>query len=374
MTLSTQPTLQLLREWPPGFGGVERVAHELATEWGGDVYSFDVQRRSSWDVDPCPVGYQRLVLPCIRPFGRLVLPKPSRGTWHLLRSNQPLHGHLPSPAVLLLLLLARLLRPRRRVTVHWHCFLAGSLDANGMLYSLYQWLALRGLPWMSEVVTTSPILAAELVRCGVPAAKVKQLACCLSDEQEAAALSSPIRAQPGSQALRIIFIGRLESYKRLDWLLEALQGVGEPWHLDVVGDGPERERFERLSRSVTRAGQQVVFHGRLPEADKFAVLASAHVLVLPSDRCNEAFGIVQLEAMAAGVPSLAFQCARSGMGWVCEMPGLDWAQTRDALPQVLQRLCRDPSLRERLGQQARDRYRALFSRQVWRQHLAALAR
>ena len=141
-----------------------------------------------------------------------------------------------------------------------------------------------------------------------------------------------------------------------------------------MGDGPERERFERLSRSVTRAGQQVVFHGRLPEVDKFAVLASADVLVLPSDRCNEAFGIVQLEAMAAGVPSLAFQCARSGMGWVCEMPGLDWAQTRDALPQVLQRLCRDPSLRERLGQQARDRYRALFSRQVWRQHLAALAR
>ena len=37
---------QLLREWPPGYGGVERVVHELASVWGGTVYSFDVQARS----------------------------------------------------------------------------------------------------------------------------------------------------------------------------------------------------------------------------------------------------------------------------------------------------------------------------------------
>ena len=34
---------QLLREWPPGYGGVERVAHELAAVWGGTVWSFDAQ-------------------------------------------------------------------------------------------------------------------------------------------------------------------------------------------------------------------------------------------------------------------------------------------------------------------------------------------
>ena len=33
--------IQLLREWPPGYGGVERVAHELALVWGGIVYSLD---------------------------------------------------------------------------------------------------------------------------------------------------------------------------------------------------------------------------------------------------------------------------------------------------------------------------------------------
>ena len=38
---------QLLREWPPGYGGVERVAHELASVWGGAVYSLDVQRQAA---------------------------------------------------------------------------------------------------------------------------------------------------------------------------------------------------------------------------------------------------------------------------------------------------------------------------------------
>ena len=38
-----QPIQQLLREWPPGYGGVERVAHELAMVWGGAVWSLDAQ-------------------------------------------------------------------------------------------------------------------------------------------------------------------------------------------------------------------------------------------------------------------------------------------------------------------------------------------
>ena len=160
------PVFQLLREWPPGFGGVERVAHELASSWGGVVYSFDVQRQSSVVQDPLPVSYSRRRLRSLNLFRRLWLPLPSRAMWCLLRSMTPLHGHLPSPGVLLVLVLARLLRPRRRITAHWHCFLDSNRDLNGFLFSIYQWLALRLLPCFTAVVTTSPLLAEELQRCG----------------------------------------------------------------------------------------------------------------------------------------------------------------------------------------------------------------
>ena len=94
--------------------------------------------------------------------------------------------------------------------------------------------------------------------------------------------------------------------------------------------------------------------------------------MLPSDRSNEAFGIVQLEAMAAGLPSLAFERSRSGMGWVGQLPGLPWSQRPDDLHAVLQRLADNTELRNQLGQQARKRYQELFARSVWLEHRQAL--
>ncbi len=364
-----QPIQQLLREWPPGYGGVERVAHELAMVWGGAVWSLDAQGCSLSEQDAIPAGYPRRRLARTPALGRLVLPLPSAGLWLLLRSHQPLHGHLPSIGVLLVLLLARLLRPRRRVTAHWHFFFEPASGFKGRFFGVYQWLALRVVSWLSGVITTSPSLKAELVRCGCRSERVTVLPCCLSHDQEAAALvaTRPLSQMQANPAMHVLFIGRLGSYKRLDWLLHSLASVESSWSLDVVGDGPRRAGFEALSDQLTasRPNGVVRFHGRLSEADKLSQLLAADLLVLPSESSNEAFGIVQLEAMAAGLPALAFQRWRSGMGWVCELADLDWSQTPEDLPLVLQKLADDPVLLRHLGVQARVRYEQLFCRKIW---------
>ena len=368
---------QLLREWPPGYGGVERVAHELGNCWGGVIFSLDVQGQARLHQDSLPVTYPRRCLRSIRVFGRLHLPLPSRSLILLLSSSEPLHGHLPSPGVLFLLVLARLLRPRRIVTAHWHCFLQTTPDLNGRLFSLYQGTALRVLPFLSSVVTTSPVMSAELKRCGCSSAHVMVLPCCLSEVQEKAAMSVPLPVAAKGEPLRVLFIGRLGSYKRLDWLLQSLSVLRTPWRLSVVGDGPKRSRFEHLAqhllfRQLQADPMLVQFHGRLPELAKQEQIAASDVLVLPSDRSNEAFGIVQLEAMAAGRIPLAFNLPQSGMGWVGELPGLSWPHSPEGLAQVLQRLADDPALRQQLSKQARDRYRALFARGVWLMQLQRL--
>ena len=363
---------QLLREWPPGYGGVERVAHELASIWGGTVYSFDVQGRSKDELDALPVSYGRRVLPCSLSLGRMVMPLPSRRLWALLWSRRPLHGHLPSPGVLLVLLLARVLHPRRWVSVHWHSFLEPGSGVEGRMFGVYQWVVLRLLPLLSAVVTTSPVLAQELVRCGCRQQQVQGLSCCLSQEQECQALAIPNRAGQQGDPLRLIFIGRLDSYKRLDWLLQSLARLEAPWQLAVLGDGPRRQAFEELSLSLLGPNAPVRFHGRVDEASKLEQLARADLLVLPSDRCNEAFGIVQLEAMAAGIPALAFQRHRSGMGWVAQLPALVWEQTPEALSAVLERLAADRALLSQLGVQSRERYQQMFARGIWMQRLREL--
>ena len=57
---------QLLREWPPGYGGIERVAHELGNCWGGVMFSLDVQGQARLHQDSLPVLYPRIRLRSIR--------------------------------------------------------------------------------------------------------------------------------------------------------------------------------------------------------------------------------------------------------------------------------------------------------------------
>jgi len=366
---------QLLREWPPGYGGVERVAHELSLCWGGVTYSLDVQGQACLRQDALPVSYRRKRLPSVGVGGRLHVPLPSRSLTSLVTSCEPLHGHLPSPGVLLVLVLARLLRPHRIVTAHWHCFLEKTPGLSGLLFGLYQWIALRVLPHLSAVVTTSPVMSVELQRCGCSPAKVFVLPCCLSASQEQAAMAIPLPVVAEGEPLHVLFIGRLDSYKRLDWLLEALAALRSPWRLSVVGDGPNRRHFEDLAHKLFFNPHQVApklvqFHGRLSELEKQAQIAASDVLVLPSDRSNEAFGIVQLEAMAAGRIALAFDQPRSGMGWVGRLSGLSWSQSPAGLVEVLQRLADQPQMRNLLSLQARDRYETLFARSVWLQQLS----
>ena len=368
---------QLLREWPPGFGGVERVAHELGNRWGGETFSFDVQGQGRIAQDSLPVTYPRIRLRSIRVFSRLYLPLPSRSLFHLLVSSEPLHGHLPSPGILFLLVLARLLRHRRPISAHWHCFLDPTSDFKGRLFGFYQWIALKFLPCLSAVVTTSPVMSTQLSQSRFSPPNVLVLPCCLSESQEQVLMSLPLPLHKEGAPLRVLFIGRLDTYKRLDWLMESLADLRSPWRLSVVGDGPKRDRFEHLANQLFHGQLQqdsklVQFYGCLPELEKQELIADSDVLVLPSDRSNEAFGIVQLEAMAAGRVALAFDLPRSGMGWVGRLPGLPWSQTPKGLVEVLQRLADNPALREQLSAQSRERYCLFFSRRVWLNRLDQL--
>ena len=363
--------IQLLREWPPGFGGVERVAHELALVWQTPVYSFDVQSIRCQNSDPLTVSYPRIHLTSLK-LGRICLPLPFVRLFSLLFSSQPLHGHLPSPEVLIVLLIARLLQPRRLVTAHWHCFLESSPDFTGRLFRLYQTFAIASLPFLSGVITTSPTLSSELCRLGCKRERIFVLPCCLSSTQETAALSLPDPNRVHSSLFVVLFIGRLDSYKRVDWLLEALAELPMPWHLDIVGDGPKRHLFENQAKMFFGTNNSICFHGRLDEDAKLNCLAHANVLVLPSDRCNEAFGIVQLEAMAAGLPALAFQRVRSGMGWVGQLSQFSWSQQPSGLADALRHLQLNPAFCSLLGRHSRERYRSLFQRSVWLQHLQRL--
>jgi glycosyltransferase involved in cell wall biosynthesis len=101
----------------------------------------------------------------------------------------------------------------------------------------------------------------------------------------------------------IIFIGILNARKGVGVLLRAasmLKVKNIPFHLKIVGDGPDRKEFESL-RNILNLQEQVVFMGRVTDVASF--FKQADTLILPS--YGEGLPGVVMEAMAYGVPVIA---------------------------------------------------------------------
>jgi len=103
----------------------------------------------------------------------------------------------------------------------------------------------------------------------------------------------------------VLFVGRHEPRKGLLDLLKAhriLRRTGSENRLLVVGSGPQEREARRYV--ATRGLQGVEFLGRVSEAEKAQLFRTADVFVSPATG-GESFGIVLLEAMAAGAPIVA---------------------------------------------------------------------
>lgn len=112
--------------------------------------------------------------------------------------------------------------------------------------------------------------------------------------------NEPLR---GSQIpVRFVTVARLVSAKGIDDALLALAKFRRghqalEWVFDILGDGPERARLEKLCNKLDLQNH-VVFHGAVPHSKVIAQLQKSQIFVLPS--WNEAFGLAYLEAMAMG--------------------------------------------------------------------------
>jgi glycosyltransferase involved in cell wall biosynthesis len=166
----------------------------------------------------------------------------------------------------------------------------------------------------------------------------------------------------------VLFVGRHVPYKGVDVLVRALQGTGI--RAIVAGDGPQRAAWEDLARNL---GVDARFTGDVTDAALRELFASCAALVLPSISRAEAFGYVQLEAMASGKPVISTDVP-SGVSWVNqhERTGLIVpAGDAVALRAALRRLMEDEALRARLGRQARQRIEQEFTLVHLRERLRA---
>ena len=132
---------------------------------------------------------------------------------------------------------------------------------------------------------------------GVPSRKIKVIP---NGVDLDAFIPTTPRHEPTSPPYRVVFLGRLDPVKRIPDLLTAIAQLGGFARLDVYGEGAERPALVHQIRTM-RLEPWVTLHGSAPGPQD--ALAGADVLVLPSEA--EGFGLVLIEAMAAGVPVVA---------------------------------------------------------------------
>jgi phosphatidylinositol alpha-mannosyltransferase len=156
--------------------------------------------------------------------------------------------------------------------------------------------------------------------------------------------------------LNILFVGRFEERKGLIHLLKAYHRLRKR-HVDarllIIGSGPKAREYRRFVG--LRQVRDVEWLGRVPDDDKARYFASADIFCSPATG-QESFGIVLLEAMAAGVPIVASDIhgyknvlQRGVQGLLVE------PKNHRALAAALYKLAGDADLRHRMGEEGRLR-------------------
>jgi rhamnosyl/mannosyltransferase len=103
------------------------------------------------------------------------------------------------------------------------------------------------------------------------------------------------------EGYRLLFVGQMRPYKGVKVLLQAVKSIDA--QLSIVGDGPDRAKYEEYARTL-KIGN-VRFYGAVSDDALKQMYLSNDVLALPSVSLNEAFGLVTLEAAAAGCAVIA---------------------------------------------------------------------
>lgn len=158
----------------------------------------------------------------------------------------------------------------------------------------------------------------------------------------------------------ILFVGKLRYYKGLQYLLEAMVDI--PAKLIVIGNGPMEKEWKNLA-SLINLHDKVFFLGEIG-GDKLATYyQAADIFVLPACERSEAFGLVQVEAMASGLPVVSTDLG-TGTSFVNKhgVTGIVVRQKdKNALREAILTLLNNETLRREMGQQGKERAIREFS-------------
>jgi glycosyltransferase involved in cell wall biosynthesis len=166
------------------------------------------------------------------------------------------------------------------------------------------------------------------------------------------------RTLPTLDEKTVVTLRRLSHDKGIDMLLEAWALVGPQypeWDLKVFGAGPDEAALRAQARELGLDDTRI-FQGKTNDID--SALSAASIYALPSR--EEGFPIAVMEAMAYGLPTVAFDCAPGIRELIDDEVSGGLVVTAGNVPGMaaaLERLIKDRDLRVRLGEAGQESVR-----------------
>lgn len=364
--MSTLRVCHLGKYYPPAPGGIETHTRTLAlaqAELGASVRVFCVNHDSPRTVveHDGPVEVTR--------FGRKASAAKIDFCPDLaakLRSVEAdiLHMQVPNPTMIIALLRAR---PRLPVVVSYQSDVVKQ-KLRALLFRPLERLAYRSVRAIVAASPTYPKGSSFLRRYRDRVRVLPMgidLGPYLEPSPEHAERAARIRAEHAADGPLWLACGRQVYYKGFLNAVRALTRV--PGRLLLIGHGPDRLALEA---EAARLGvtDRAIFVGNLPHyLDLVPYYLAADAFWFPSNARSEAFGLVQVEAMASGCPVINADIPHSGVPWVSphEETGLTVpVDDPVALADAANRLLTEPGLRDRLADAARKRAVQEFDHRV----------
>lgn len=347
--------LHLGKFYPPAKGGIETILKLVCDRTSAEVSNrVLVANHAPGDATELSGSTEIVRLPVLKKVGAVAFcpTMPMR----LAREKADLIVlHEPNPMALLAYYLAR---PPGKLIVWFHSEVIRPSWRYRLFYRPFLQFALSRA---SRIIVASPTLAASTLQLREWQPKCVVIPYGIDVEDVSAGTiqrSDAIRAEEKRPI--ILFVGRLVGYKGVDVLLEAMRDVDAV--ALVVGDGPERGALQQRARALG-VDDRVRFLGEVTDQELAALYRACDLFVLPSITRQEAFGVVQLEAMTRGKPVISTDLG-TGTAWVNQHgeTGLV-VPPRDAraLHGAIQQLLSDPSRRSALGAAGAKRARAVFT-------------
>jgi glycosyltransferase involved in cell wall biosynthesis len=345
--------IHVTSRYPPDLGGMERVASELSEVLAAEI---DLPLDVVTGARPpnCGVSREgRLVVRRLRSFNLLVTPIIPGLAWELLHRPRPVlfHVHVAHAGTPeMVALVARMSHVPFVAHVHIDAIPSTWL---GRFLAFYQKFILRMVLAHAALVIVPTEGYRELIaeKYQLDLSRVRVLP---NGTDMPKREPEQMRSRSFDEPVRLLNVGRVTQAKNLPLLIDAVAVLVDEEHVDVqleiVGDGPA---WDEVAQHIADLGleSRVSMVGRRDGADLIEAYDRADVFVMTS--LSDSFGMVLVEAMARGIPTIAPDIVGVRDVVIDEITGLLVEHRAEAVSGAVLRVLREPGLREVLISGAR---------------------